>query len=242
MKPPLTFGSLFCGIGGFDLGFERAGMRCVWQVEIDDYATKVLEKHWPNVPRWRDVRTFPQPGFDRPDVICGGFPCTDISCASSTGTGINGQYSGLWVEYLRIIRTLRPKFVVVENSAVLLRRGVGRLLRELATSGYDAEWRLFSAYEFGAPHERERIYIAAYANAINGETWLGIEPDRSGKIFNGSMPARLPFWIQAASEFIGMDDGISAESYRNRVGCIGNAVVPQVAEYIGRRITESVTS
>ena len=232
----LTFGSLFAGVGGFDLGFQLAGMRCLWQVEIDDYANRVLQKHWPSVPRWRDVRTFPQPGFERPDVICGGFPCTDISAASSTRAGLDGKYSGLWSEYLRIVRSLGPRFVVVENSSMLLVRGFDRLLIDLAASGYDAEWRVFSAYEFGAPHERERVYIVAYANAEHGKKRMGSEQDGTGSVFGRDLPVRLPFWLQAASEFIGMDDGVSSKSYRNRVGCLGNAVVPQIAEWIGKRI------
>src|SRR5687767_562507 len=112
----MTFGSLFAGIGGFDLGFERAGMRCEWQVEIDPYCRRVLAKHWPDVRRWDDVRTFPPDGDWGVDVICGGFPCQDISAAGKQA-GIEGERSGLWGEYERIIRVLRPRIVVVENVA-----------------------------------------------------------------------------------------------------------------------------
>ena len=111
---PLTFGSLFAGIGGFDLGFERAGMVCKWQVEIDDYANRVLAKHWPDMRRWPDVRTWPQPDTERVDVICGGFPCQDISYAGQ-GAGLDGDRSGLFFEAVRVVRELRPRVVVLEN-------------------------------------------------------------------------------------------------------------------------------
>lgn len=129
----LTFGSLFAGIGGFDLGFERAGMQCVWQVEKDEYASRVLAKHWPTVRRWDDVCTFPpEPSSD--------WACdVDISLAGK-GAGIEGKRSGLWSEFARIIHVLRPRIVVVENVAAITFRGLGRVLGDLATNGYDAEW------------------------------------------------------------------------------------------------------
>jgi len=164
---PLTFGSLFAGIGGFDLGFERAGLRCKWQVEINEFCRKVLAKHWPNVRRHDDVKTFPPEGSDldewRVDVICGGFPCQDISVAGR-GAGIEGERSGLWSEYSRIVRLLRPRFVVVENVPALLGRGLHRVLGDLAACGYDAEWDCLPAAAVGAPHLRERVFIVAHAD------------------------------------------------------------------------------
>lgn len=99
----LTFGSLFAGIGGLDLGFERAGLVCKWQVEIDDYATRILSKHWPSVPKWNDVKTWPQPSTERVDVICGGFPCQDVSHAGKRG-GLKARRSGLFYEMMRVLR------------------------------------------------------------------------------------------------------------------------------------------
>jgi DNA (cytosine-5)-methyltransferase 1 len=161
----MTFGSLFAGIGGFDLGLERAGMECAWQVEIDGYARRVLERHWPDVRRWDDVRTFPpDPGDDwRVDVLCGGFPCQDISLAGRQA-GIDGERSGLWSEFARIIGVLRPRYVIVENVAALVKRGLSRVIGDLVSLGYDAEWDVISAQSVGAPHIRERLWIVAYAN------------------------------------------------------------------------------
>lgn len=157
-----TFGSLFAGIGGIDLGFERAGLECKWQVEIDDYATKVLEKHWPDVSRWRDVKTFP-PDADNNwsvDVIAGGFPCQDISTAGK-GAGINGERSGLFFEIIRLAGQLRPRAIVLENVSALLVRGMGTVLAELAKVGYDAEWHCIPAAAVGAPHRRDRVFVIA---------------------------------------------------------------------------------
>ena len=163
----ITFGSLFAGIGGLDLGFERAGMECSWQVEIDDYATRILAKHWPNVRRWDDVKTFP-PGDElkpwRVDVIAGGFPCQDISFAGK-GAGLAGERSGLFFEIIRLARLLEPRAIVLENVAALLARGMGAVLGELASLGFDAEWHCIPAAAVGAPHIRDRVFLVGYANS-----------------------------------------------------------------------------
>ena len=236
----LTFGSLFAGIGGFDLGFEQAGMECRWQVEIDPYCQKVLAKHWPDVGRWDDVRTFPpDPAEDwEVDVICGGFPCQDISSASSTRSGINGHRSGLWSEFNRIIGILRPRFVVVENSAEIIVRGIDRVLADLSAGGFDAEWQIVRASDFALPHRRERCFIVAYANGEHGKAWMGHEQNGPQEVFRSDLEQRIPIRVQAADHFIGVDDGVSGRAYRLRGQCVGNSVVPQIAEWIGRRIVE----
>src|SRR5690348_11422468 len=113
----MTVGSLFAGIGGFDLAAERVGWEIKWQVEIDDYCTKVLEKHWPHVRRYRDIRTVGSE-LERVDLVCGGFPCQDISFAGD-GAGLDGERSGLWRDFRRLVGELRPRYVVVENVAAL---------------------------------------------------------------------------------------------------------------------------
>jgi DNA (cytosine-5)-methyltransferase 1 len=159
----LTFGSLFAGIGGIDLGFERCGMRCKWQVEINDYATKVLEKHWPEVHRERDIRQCGANNLERVDIIAGGFPCQDISYAG-LGAGLDGERSGLFFEAVRLVRELRPRAVVLENVSALLTRGLDRVLGTLAEIGYDAQWHCIPAAYVGAPHIRDRVFILAYAS------------------------------------------------------------------------------
>jgi len=171
----LTFGSLFAGIGGFDLGLERAGMACAWQVEREPYAVRVLEKHWPNVRRHDDVCTFPpEEGNWAVDLICGGFPCQDISVAGK-GLGLAGKRSGLWVEMHRIIGKLRPRYVIVENVAALLARGMETVLGDLSQIGYDAEWHVIPACAVGAPHRRERVWIVAYAECVPSDEFDSVE-------------------------------------------------------------------
>jgi DNA (cytosine-5)-methyltransferase 1 len=235
----MTFGSLFAGIGGFDLGFERAGMVCKWQVEIDPYARRVLEKHWPNVPKWDDVRTFPPAGDWGVDVICGGFPCTDISNAGLRA-GIEGKHSGLWKESARIIRILRPRFVVVENVAALLFRGIDVVLGDLASLGFDAEWEVLSACAFGAPHTRERLFIVANADGsfVRASGPAEIEAGTANvpvyeTLRKGQMGGRWATESEPCSVVYGLS-GI-VEQLRP----YGNVVVPQVAEWIGRRIMEA---
>jgi DNA (cytosine-5)-methyltransferase 1 len=278
-RKPLTFGSLFAGIGGFDLGLERAGMVCKWQVEIDDYARRVLAKHWPDVPRHDDVRTFPTADRDwAVDVICGGFPCQDISIAGK-GAGLAGERSGLWYEYARIISELRPRYVIVENVAALLARGMDAVLGSLSTLGYDAEWHVIPASAVGAPHRRERVWIVAYANGV----WLrrGGRAKAAGAAGEdqGEGHQRQRLWAYAGASRQGSDvAGDSHESQSDvpinavaghslpelagghgwwsvepdvgrvahgvparmdRLRGLGNAVVPQVVEVIGRAIIQA---
>ncbi len=158
MNKEITFGSLFAGIGGIDLGFERAGFTCKWQVEIDDYANKVLEKHWPNVHRERDINECGKENLESVDVIAGGFPCQDLSYAGR-GAGLDGERSGLFFETVRLVCELRPRLIMLENVAALLTRGLDRVCGTLAAVGYDAEWHCIPAAALGAPHIRDRIFI-----------------------------------------------------------------------------------
>jgi DNA (cytosine-5)-methyltransferase 1 len=245
----LTFGSLFAGIGGFDLGFERAGMVCRWRVEIDPFCQRVLQKHWPDVRRWSDIRTLftttPERAEDwKVDVICGGFPCQDISNAGECN-GIDSERSGLWKDYVRIIDVVRPRFVVVENVAALLVRGMERVLGDLASLRYNAEWDCLPAAVFGARHFRDRVFIVASSGEVDDSH--GIDKRR----FRGQTET-LRRWREntgigrcvgwgpwAAESGVGRTaHGIPGRVDRKRG--VGNAVVPQVAEWIGRRIVESV--
>jgi len=156
---------LFSGIGGFSLGLERAGMQTVAFCEIEPFPRAVLRKHWPDVPCYDDIRTLTaqrlaEDGITA-DVICGGFPCQDISVAGK-GAGLAGERSGLWREYARLIGEIRPSYVIVENVAALLGRGLSTVLGDLSEIGYDAEWQVISAADVGAPHRRERVWIVAY--------------------------------------------------------------------------------
>lgn len=180
----MRVGSLFSGIGGIDLGLERAGMSVIWQSEIDPYASRVLAKHWPHVPNLGDITAIDWSTVERPDLICGGFPCQDIS-QNGRRAGIAGERSGLWREFARAIRDLRPPFVLVENVGDLVARGLGDVLGDLAALGYDAEWQGIQAAAVGAPHPRERLYIVAYPD---GETRRRSGPAEPGARC-GAVPA-----------------------------------------------------
>lgn len=234
----MTHGSLFSGIGGFDLGFERARIKTIWQVEIDPFCRKVLERHWPDVQRFEDVRGCSNVNLSTPDIVSGGFPCQDISRAGIDcgAAGLDGERSGLWREMYRIVCEIGPRIVVVENVSALLDGDIGRILSDLAAAGFNAEWRVLRASDFGAPHERERVFIVAYSNKGNGQTRLGTLANRTQQILRGNLPERFPIWLQTADRFVGVDDGLSARAYRCRGESLGNAIVPQIAEWIGRRI------
>jgi DNA (cytosine-5)-methyltransferase 1 len=172
VKPTLF--SLFSGIGGIDLAFERAGYQIIGQVENDEFCTKVLFKHWPYVPKWRDIRDVQGTEVEARlrlhyetsaiDVMAGGFPCQDISSAGR-GEGIKrGNRSGLWFEFARLIGELRPRVVLLENVPAITTRGGTIVIADLAALGYGAEWGIISASDCGAPHRRERWFAVAYAS------------------------------------------------------------------------------
>lgn len=236
--PPLTVGSLFTGIGGFDLGLERAGFKVKWQVEIDPFCRAVLAKHWPEVTRYEDVQTVGAE-LERVDVVCGGFPCQDVSSAGPH-TGIDGERSGLWFQMARVVRELRPHYVIVENTEGLLARGCGRVLGDLAEAGYDAEWACIQARDVGAPHERDRLFLVAYPDAQHGQTRLGHGDSEERTLFAADYPERLTLWLASAGLAPRMDDGVSTPLDRRlRTEALGNSIVPQIAEWVGRRILEA---
>jgi DNA (cytosine-5)-methyltransferase 1 len=159
----ITFGSLFAGIGGFDLGLERALMRCAWQVEIDDKARSVLERHWPDVNRSVcDVTKAGRHNLRPVDLICGGFPCQGVSVAGRR-EGLADKRSGLWFEFHRILGELAPRWVIVENVPGLLSSNGGRdfavILRGLVELGYGVCWRILDAQYFGVAQRRRRVFI-----------------------------------------------------------------------------------
>jgi DNA (cytosine-5)-methyltransferase 1 len=226
-----------------DLGLERAGMRVVWQSEIDPYACRVLRKHWPDVPQLGDARRIDYAGVERPDVLAGGFACQDISAAGAM-EGIEGDTrSGItWRELVRAVRCLRPRYVLVENVPTLLSGGDGRwfgtVLGELASLGYGTEWDCLPAAAFGAPHRRDRVFLVAHPErgGLQGGVLERAKPpadltaarhrDSYGYQFGGP-------WSLPQPGLLLLDDGIPARVVENGVRGLGNAVVPAVAEFVG---------
>jgi DNA (cytosine-5)-methyltransferase 1 len=235
--------SLFSGIGGLELGLERAGMTTVAQVEIDPYCRRVLEKHWPEVPRHDDVRTCVDwwRGEPRPvvDLVCGGFPCQPIAQDGHRLGTADPRW--LWPFMAAVVRQIRPRYVLVENVADLVVRGLGDVLGDLAALGYDAEWQSIPAASVGAPHRRERIFIVAYPHSIERQ---------AARVFTGDSRPHLGLaeaWRSVPRRGTGgrvrpfpvdwherVADGVPATV--DELRALGNAVVPQVAEHVGRLI------
>jgi DNA (cytosine-5)-methyltransferase 1 len=159
----LTVGSLFSGIGGLDLGLERAGMEVIWQSEIDPYGCRVLKKHWPEVVNHGNIKEIKWGDVVRPDIICGGYPCQPFSTAGKRNGADDPRHLWPWVR--EAISELRPKYAILENVRGHITLGLSTVIGELASIGYDAEWQIISANSVGAPHLRERIIILAYPNS-----------------------------------------------------------------------------
>jgi DNA (cytosine-5)-methyltransferase 1 len=299
---------LFSGIGGFSLGLERAGMRTVAFCEIEPFCRRVLAKHWPTVPCYDDVRTLTADRLAADglsiEVICGGFPCQDVSLAGAR-VGLGGERSGLWAEYARLIRELRPRFAIVENTPGLLSLGMGKVLGDMAEVGYDSEWHSISAAALGADHERDRVWIVAYPHGTRIQPYdicrreqrkeemgshaadsdgtrqlqpQGAEREKRGRACNcpqaddadadssrcarrsqagaiGENVGIIGAWVRS---LIDSASGLSGEHWDHqpvlgrglhgvpnrldRVGALGNAVIPQIPEIIGRAIMSASRS
>lgn len=233
MKSKLTHGSLFSGIGGFELGAEMAGIETLWNCEIEKFQGEILKSRFPHAERFTDITK--TTGLRYVDIISGGFPCQDISVAGKR-EGINGERSGLWSEMYRIVREVRPKYVIVENSPALTISGLEKVLCDLSKIGYDAEWQCISNYAFGYPHKRERFYLIAYPNKIglqgdirNDGRFNSVFQEWASDTSVGYTCAKRIFEMPTCS-YIRNDDGFSNWTYR--VGSIGNAVNPTVAKYL----------
>jgi len=284
-----TMGSLFSGIGGLDLGLERAfsgELQTIWQVEENEFCQAVLERHWPHAKRYDDVRTVGANNLEPVDVLCGGFPCQDISIAGK-GEGLDGKRSGLWWEFHRLINELRPRVVVMENVSAIDVRGLSAVVGSLAQIGYDCQWTIISAAQCGAPHLRRRWFGVAYPSSIaNGgrattNTSAGqsrqnssIQAGRSSTHVydtagdatntNSQRVKEQPIWSESveatrqsecgSSQAAGTrqnywqgfptqppvrrrNDGVSNRV--DRLRALGNAVVPQCAEWVGQQIINS---
>src|SRR5438270_5688184 len=182
----LTVGSLFSGIGGLDLGLERAGMSVAWQVENDPFCAAVLEKHWPGVKRYGDIREIRWEEVESVDLVCGGFPCQPVSLAGRRLGTTDDRW--LWPEFARCVRTVRPRYVLVENVPGLLVRGMGDVLGDLAACGYDAEWDCLPAAAVGAPHLRYRVFIVAYTAGTQRDAGTEISGELLGDDADGQEP------------------------------------------------------
>lgn len=254
---------LFSGIGAMSLGLERAGMRTIAFCEINTPCRKLLAEKWPEVPCHDDVRTMV---FPDADIIAAGFPCQDISVAGK-GAGISGKRSGLYREVMRAVCVVQPQWVLLENVAALLVRGMGAVLRDLSALGYDAEWHCIPASALGAPHRRDRVWIVAYPNGSReSQPARGVSEQRDGsgrgrgdmaypdgprleirKSFAShdgeerTTALGVPWWPAEPEVGRTVSHGFAGRVVQ--LHALGNSLVPQIAELIGRAIlTAEATS
>lgn len=293
----LTVGSLFSGIGGLDLGLERAGMNVIWQSEIDPYACKVLAKHWKDIPNHGNIKEIKWGDVVRPDVICGGYPCQPFSTAGKRNGTDDPRHLWPWVR--EAISILQPRYAILENVRGHVSLGLDVVLREMAFIGYNAEWQIVSASSVGAPHRRDRVIIVAYPDArrhkkcqsktqsdtrVNGssqqssdifgelaysngerfvhghpevfttEKWLNalnnIGSSSSNLAYSNSSSGQLKQEREVSKSHIRgrswwevePDVGRVAHGVPHRLDRLrglGNAVVPQVAELVGRMVIDN---
>ena len=241
--------ALFAGAGGRILGGHLLGWRTVCAVEWEAYPASVLlarqnDGLLPPFPIWDDVQTFDGKAWAGiVDVISGGFPCQDISYAGK-GAGLHGEKSSLFFEAIRVVRELKPRAVVIENVAELTVRGLDRVLCEIAKSGYDAEWRTFSCYEFGGHHRRERVFIVATRPHSNSFRLQGRTHSHEAAFWSNEEFTRLVRDVLRsavpAGKYGRVSDGVPNRIHRLRG--LGNAVAPQVAEWIGKQVVDYLES
>lgn len=191
----LKVGSLFSGAGLCDLGLQWAGFRHQWFCEIDPFCRAVLARHWPGIPIYEDVKTLKGSELPPVDVLCGGFPCQDVSSGGLRAGIRQGTRSGLWLEYARLIGEIRPKYIIIENVRGLLSLGIDLVLGDLAAFGYDAEWEILPAAALGAPHHRERVFIVAYSNRSDAGTVSRLLSPLQGIVGKHEQPFGILAWL-----------------------------------------------
>lgn len=242
MQP--THLSLFTGIGGIDLAAEWAGFQTVGQVEIDAFCNRVLEKHWPDVPRWRDIREFTGHTIGAVDLISGGFPCQPWSHIG--GRAGTDDHRHLWPEMLRVIREARPPWVLGENVSGFIGMGLDDAACALESLGYAVEPLVLPAAAVGADHIRERVFLLAHAPQLQLQHQSPAGADAARRAGAGDATARSALLAEAHSQ-TRVHAGWTVEPRVGRVvdgfpgrmdqlRALGNAVVPQQVYPILREI------
>lgn len=237
----MRIGGLFSGIGGLELGLERAGVgHTVWQVEKDPYCRAVLARHWPDVPQYEDVTCLDWSALEHADIVCGGFPCQPFSIAGLQRGVLDERW--MWPAFADCIRVVRPRYVVVENVTDLIADGdaFGRVLADLHECGFDADWSVVPACAVGAPHARERVFLLAYrpdGHVADQVSSHRREATRPGEPRGSRRSTGRDGWLpEPAMDRVA--HGLPLRLVRDPLHALGNAVVPQVAEYVGRRLLE----
>lgn len=223
----LTVGSLFSGIGGFDLGLERAGMSVKWQCEIDPYCRQVLTKHWLHVNRYGDIKAINWATVEPVDLICGGFPCQPFSCAGKRRGQDDDRY--LWPEVVRCLDALRPTWFFGENVPGIINLALDQVCADLENLGYTVQAFVIPACAVDAPHYRNRVWLVAHTDRTGLER---VHNKKNGKRLQ--LPESLREEWEAEPRLDRVALGVPHRV--DRLRALGNAIVPQIAEAIGRMI------
>lgn len=242
----MTHGSISTGIGGFDFGAEQNGIKTRWTCEIDPLRQDILRHYYPNAKHYGDMRKVRKPKYV--DIISFGFPCQDISQANPKGEGLNGEKSGMFYEGWRIIRAVRPRFIVIENSPMLIHRGLRSILGLLAKEGYNAEWDIISCKRFGLPHLRKRLFIVAYTNEVGRQTNSRVQRRKSHQDLQQEKARELFFqsefsgntswqhWSETVRSVSHLDNGIPKNILYGLLAAAGDTVSPRITAWIFSRI------
>jgi len=253
MEKQLTHGSLFSGIGGFDLAAQNQDIKNIFHCEFEEYKRQSLKINFPNSICYGDITTTDFTIHRGSiDILSGGFPCQDASIAKQDGKGqqgLQGKRTGLFYEMCRAINEIRPKYVIAENVANILKTNggadFGSILTELSAMGYNAEWRVCRASEVGAPHHRARVYLVAYSSSIRlqqTESFFSFLSEKTSPFSWESFGAVVQIvrggkW-KTEPEPLCVDNGVSSKLVRQSLHGYGNAIVPEIAERIFKRIKE----
>lgn len=233
----MTFLDLCAGIGGISLGLERAGMKCLGQVEIDRFCRKVLDYHWPNVPKWSDIRGHNI--YPLVDLVCGGYPCQPFSNAGKRLGGKDERH--LWPYVYDAVRKARSPWCIFENVNGHISLGYDRVADDLEKEGYEVGAYSIPAFVVGSPQKRYRLFIVAYSDSMRKLQQKGGKQDKRGWIDNGNKETQRKVWNtgkwDTKPSVDKLVDGISGGMAKNRA--LANAVVPDVIEVIGRAIMEA---
>jgi DNA (cytosine-5)-methyltransferase 1 len=255
----LNYLDLFSGIGGFALGAQRAGFHFDYHFnsDISEYANKVYAKRFPEAIQLGDITKIKTEDLPNGEwIITGGFPCQDISVAGNK-KGLNGKRSGLWFEMQRIVKDIRPEYCIIENVGRLTGNGLETILKFFDEIGYSVAWKNICAWEYGAPHRRERIYIIADSSSERFKLWCGDWEERliqknkersiakgeqewNGRKYRVSKTFQVDDWKRITSDICGVDDGLPIEM--DRLKCLGNSIVSKIAEDIFSMIKYSLES
>lgn len=218
----MKHGSLFSGIGGFELGASWSGIETLWNCEIDGFNRIILDKRFNNAKQYTNIKKMSYP--EAVDIISGGFPCQNISIAASKNRiGVDGDKSGLWREMLRICDEIKPRYIIIENSPAIITKGFNIILKAFAEIGYDAEWQILQGLQFGIPQRRRRLYAIFYPSSIRNRM-------EKEQIFSRWDKLIYPTWRDTESKIYGMANVIPDRVAKHRA--LGNAVQPIIAHYL----------